>query len=216
VGPDNGLWVVWHDGRFSGGARNAIALSRSTDGGRSWSAAVAINRVATAAAFTPTVQVRDDGWVGVLHYDLRNNTPDPNTFLANAWLLTSRDGNTWLEAPVAGPFDMLLAPRAGGLFLGDYQGLVSSSNGFMPVLATTGTQDNNRTDIFAPLPTAGLATQPVLPLWHPSRPAPMAEAGASGEAKARVLAATAGRAVAQAMEWRLPGWRARVQVDARR
>ncbi len=216
VGPDNGLWVVWHDGRFSGGARNAIALSRSTDGGRSWSAPVAINRVATAAAFTPGVHVRADGLVGVLHYDLRNNTPDPNTFLANAWLLTSRDGSTWVEAPVAGPFDLLLAPRAGGLFLGDYQGLVRAATGFLPVLVTAGTQENNRTDVFAPLLSVGLATHPVLPLWHSSRPAPMVEAGATGEAKARGLAAASELAVSQAMEWRLPGWRARVQGDARR
>jgi hypothetical protein len=220
AGPDNGLWVVWHDGRFSGGVRNAIALSRSTDGGRTWSAPMAINRVATAGAFTPAVHVRADGQVGVLHYDLRNNTPDPTTFLANAWLLTSRDGNTWVEAPVAGPFDLLLAPRAGALFLGDYQGLVSGPSAFVPVLVTTGTQDNNRTDVFAPLVTVAsavaVAAQPVQPLWHSSRPAPMVGATAHDVARSRALAQAAHDAVGQAMEWRLPGWRARVQGAAGR
>jgi hypothetical protein len=212
AGPDSSLWVVWHDGRFSNGARNAIALSRSTDAGRSWSAPVAINRVATAAAFTPAVHVRADGLVGVLHYDLRNNTPDPNTFLANAWLLTSRDGSNWLEAPVAGPFDLLLAPRAGGLFLGDYHGLVSTSTAFMPVLVTTGTGDNNRTDVTAPLLTASLVAQP---LWHRSRPMPMGVSDDREQAKARALALATHEAVGQAMDWRLPGWRARVQGAGR-
>lgn len=155
AGPDNSLWVVWQDGRFSGGARDGIALSRSTDGGRSWSVPVAINQASTAAAFTPVVTVRADGTVGVMHYDWRNNTADPNTLLTDAWLLTSRDGSSWTETHVAGPFDLSLAPQASGLFLGDYQGLVSSGNAFIPVLVTTGSSTGNRTDVRAPRFTPG-------------------------------------------------------------
>jgi len=116
------------------GSASAMLASRSTDGGRTWSAPAAINRIPGAAAFTPTLHVRADGLVGVMHYDLRSNTTDASTLLADAWLLSSRDGVAWTEAHVHGPFDMAAAPDARGLFLGDYQGLVSA----------------NRTDIFAP------------------------------------------------------------------
>jgi hypothetical protein len=118
---------------------------------------------------------------------------------------------------VAGPFDLLLAPRAGALFLGDYQGLVSTPTTFMPVVVTTGTQDNNRTDVFSPLVTVAgaVAAQPVQPLWHSSRLAPMVGATASDATQSRALAQAAHDAVGQAMEWRLPGWRARVQGPAR-
>ena len=124
--PDGSLWLAWQDARFSGGQRDAIAVSRSVDGGRSWSAPVAVNRIAGAAAFTPTLHARADGLIGVMHYDLRSNTVDAATLLADAWLLTSRDGLSWTESHVHGPFDMAAAPNAGGLFLGDYQGLVSA------------------------------------------------------------------------------------------
>ena len=144
--PDGSLWVAWQDARFSGGAHDAIAMSRSTDGGRTWTVPVAINKVATVAAFTPTLAVRADGLVGVMHYDLRSNTPDPGTLIADAWLLTSRDGLNWAESHVAGPFDMAQAPNAEGLFLGDYQGLVAGGTSFMPVLALSRTDPSNRTD----------------------------------------------------------------------
>ena len=89
AGPDGTVWVAWQDARFSAGARDAIVLARSIDAGRSWSAPVAVNREADAPAFTPVVHVRADGRVGVLHYDLRSDTPAPDTLLADAWLVTS-------------------------------------------------------------------------------------------------------------------------------
>ncbi|MDO8419808.1 MAG: sialidase family protein, partial [Rubrivivax sp.] len=150
AGPDGSLWVAWQDARFSAGQRDAIAISRSTDGGRSWSTPLAINRVAAAAAFTPTLHVRADGLVGVLHYDLRNDTSDATTLLADAWLLSSRDGQSWAEAHVAGPFDLNGAPDAGGLFLGDYQGLVSTGTSFLPVLVLSSADAGNRTDVHTP------------------------------------------------------------------
>lgn len=151
AGPDGSLWVVWQDARFSAGQRNGIALSRSTDGGRSWSVPVAINKAPGAAAFLPVVHVRADGVVGVLHYDWRNDTADAATLPTDAWLLSSRDGSSWAETHVAGPFDLLLAPQASGLFLGDYQALVSQGSSFIPVLVTAGTTVTNRTNVLAPL-----------------------------------------------------------------
>ncbi len=206
AGPDNGLWVVWQDSRFSAGARDAIALSRSADGGRTWSTPVAINAVAGAAAFTPAVHVRADGLVGVLHYDLRNNTADVNTLPANAWLLSSRDGIVWNEVAVAGPFDMMRAPQAGGLFLGDYQGLVSVGTSFIPVLVTTGAQASDPTQVTAPL-LSGITQQLSLSRARPSL---------GGDATTRAaLSASGSDAIGQAMERRVPGWRQRVQGSAR-
>jgi hypothetical protein len=129
--------------------RDGIVLARSRDAGRTWSAPLAVNRMASAPAFTPVVHVRADGRIGVLHYDLRSNTPDAATLLADAWLVTSADGVQWSETHMAGPFDMTQAPNAGGLFLGDYQGLASSGSEFVALLATANLDTNNRSDVHA-------------------------------------------------------------------
>jgi BNR/Asp-box repeat len=62
------LYVVWSDARFSGGAHDDVALSRSTDGGLTWSAPVKVNHTTNnAAAFTPSVHVAGDGTVAVTY-----------------------------------------------------------------------------------------------------------------------------------------------------
>ena len=147
AGPDGGMWVAWQDARFTAGAHDAIVLARSIDGGRTWSAPVAINRDAAVAAFTPVVHVRADGRIGVIHYDLRSDTADAGTLLADAWLVTSADGATWAETHVAGPFDLSEAPNSGGLFVGDYQGLASTATQFVALLAVANRDANNRTDV---------------------------------------------------------------------
>jgi hypothetical protein len=73
------LWVAWQDARFSGGLRDAIALSRSDDAGLTWSVPVAVNRDPAVPAFTPVLHVHSDGRLAITHYDLRSNTPDTTT-----------------------------------------------------------------------------------------------------------------------------------------
>jgi hypothetical protein len=208
AGPDGTLWVAWQDARFNAGTHDAIAVSRSSDGGLTWSAPVAVNRVPAAAAFTPVLHVRADGLVGLLHYDLRDNTDDRATLPASAWLLTSRDGINWAERPVAGPFDLMLAPNAGGQFLGDYHGLVGQGDGFLAVLGVAGTSVTNRSDIAAQqvaVPSAAAtATGGAAHLARPSAAVLLA----AGER--RRLQATQHDAIVAAMERRLPGWQARV------
>jgi BNR/Asp-box repeat len=145
--------VVWQDARFSLGARDGIALAQSSDGGLTWSAPVQINRDPLVPAFVPSVHVRADGTVGVSYYDFRSNTADPATLLTDAWLTRSRDGLTWRENRVSRPFDLSKAPKAGGLFLGDYQGLASIGPIFLPffVKTTEGADIANRTDVFSQL-----------------------------------------------------------------
>ena len=50
VAPNGDLFAVWQDARFSSGARDGIALSRSTDGGLTWSVPLQINSVPSVAA----------------------------------------------------------------------------------------------------------------------------------------------------------------------
>jgi BNR repeat-like domain len=158
VAPGGVIWLAWQDARFSGGVRDAIALSRSADGGRSWSAPVAVNREPTVAAFTPTLHVRADGRIGLMHYDLRSNTNSTSTLLADLWLLTSVDGLTWSETALRRGFDMSTAPSVtGGLFLGDYQGLASSGSSFVSLAVLPNADLNNRTDVFA-IRVDGIAT----------------------------------------------------------
>jgi BNR repeat protein len=146
------LYVVWADARFGDGARDAIVLSTSRDGGASWSAPTIVNGVPAAAAFTPVVAVARDGRVGVLYTDLRDDDPrDAARTLAHAWLATSADGGaTWRDAPLGGPFDLRGAPAADGLFLGDYQGLVAQGDGFAAAVAIANTGDAaDPTDVYA-------------------------------------------------------------------
>ena len=154
VDPNNGtLYVVWQDSRFSGGVHDDIAFSQSTDGGLTWSPAVKINQTTNnAAAFTASVHVAAGGTVGVTHYDFRNNTPAPGV-PTDTWFLHCHSGCTnpanWSEVHVAGPFDMETAPFARGFFVGDYEGLASFGNTFVPFFIPANSGNTaNRTDAF--------------------------------------------------------------------
>lgn len=150
IGPRRNIVVVWQDARFSGGVVDGIALSQSTDGGLTWSAPVQVNRYPAVAAFTPSVHVRNDGTIDVTYYDFRSNTADPATLPTDEWLARSRDGLTWRESRVSRAFDLAKAPVARGLFLGDYQALVSLGPLFLPfyVKTTDGADTDNRNDVY--------------------------------------------------------------------
>jgi hypothetical protein len=150
-GRDGTLVAVWQDSRFSAGARDSIAFAVSLDAGSTWSTPVLINAVPGVQALLPAVSIAADGTIGVLYYDMRNDTADPATLLVDVWLTTTTDrGVTWSEHHVTGPFDFNLAPIAeGGLFVGDYQGLVSGGLGFTALFARTGTGLADRTSVFA-------------------------------------------------------------------
>lgn len=150
AGADGSLVVVWQDARFSGGAVDGIALSRSLDGGLTWSTPVRVNPVGTAHAFTANVQVLSDGTIAVAYYDLRSDDAAV-PLIVEYRLARSRDGGaSWYDTRIAGPFDLGTAPNAGGLFLGDYQGLAAAGTRLVPLYArTTGSTGSDRTALHA-------------------------------------------------------------------
>ena len=198
--------MAWQDSRFSGGLRDAIAVSVSRDGGATWSAPVAASQSGAAAAFTPTLSVRADGLVGLMYFDLRPDTTDTRTLLAASWLATSRDGIAWTDTVVWDRFDMAQAPNARGLFLGDYMGLVNDGNQFLPLLALSSTDTSNRNDIYLLRVT-------------PSTAAASAAASAAAAIIERPLSESEFQARRQAftqrvMEQRIPDWGRRVGLRA--
>ena len=156
VAPRGTLYVAWADSRFSGGVRDDIVLSKSTDGGKTWSEPVKVNQTPVpVAAFNVAVDVADNGTVAVTYYDFRNNTPDPNTLPTDYWIVYSTDGGaTWGNeqriTPTSFDFDAApVAPTSRGHFLGEYQGLAHNGNTFHPLFTQANSANSaNPTDIF--------------------------------------------------------------------
>ena len=162
------LYVVWQDDRFTG--EEQIAFSRSTNGGRSWSATRRISTVGGVnQAFTATPRVTSNGTVAVQYYDFRFDNPASTPPLTtDVWRLRSANGGaSWTEERIGsgtpgvvipgnatGSFDMTTAPDALGYFVGDYAGLDFAGGGLRPgfkpfhVRANSGNL-TNRTDVFA-------------------------------------------------------------------
>ena len=205
VARSGSLFVVWQDARFNAGLRDAIALSRSDDGGLTWTAPVRVNGDSSVQAFIPTVNVRADGQIGVTYFDLRSNTSNRATLPTDYWLARSDNGTSWADRHVAGPFDLDFAPIARGLFLGDYQGLVSIGNLFVPFFVQTSAIGDldNRTDVFAAPQTTVAATAGAQMRIERAAPDPFVP---SEELRQKVS-----DNLLQSLEWRVPGWRAEVQ-----
>jgi BNR repeat-like domain len=144
------MYVVWQDGRFTG--RAAIALSRSTDGGRTWSTPIKVNQTPLLGnlndqAFTPSVHVAADGTVGVSYYDFRFNAAgggtDTDHFLVHCHAACT-SAASWVGSETRvtpASFDSRRAPVARGFFLGDYVGLDNIGNRFTPFFTQTTATD---------------------------------------------------------------------------
>jgi hypothetical protein len=138
VGPEGTIYAVWQDARFTGTSK--IAMSMSTDGGVTWTAPIRVDQSpGNTPAFLPQIRVASNGTAGVTYNDLENATAaqpglsdvfiascSANCAAASSW---ASGGETRLS-PTS--FDYTTAPDAGGLFIGDYQGLTAANGKFLP------------------------------------------------------------------------------------
>lgn len=163
------MYVVWQDVdptfSFIG-----IFMAMSKDGGDSWSEPITVGGGdPTADGFAsyaqlPAVQVADDGTVGVLFFDDRNDVICPDLSLSHEenpecftvlpdgsveagpysqdWFFKTYNADLDFIAEqriTQESFDLRQAPNAGGYFLGDYVNCSSTDNDF--VCAFTHTHD---------------------------------------------------------------------------
>ena len=134
VAPDKSIYVAWHTTAVDS-PTTRILIARSRDRGATWSDPIVVRRL-DAEAFMPYPAVADDGTVGVIWFDLRNDREGDEALTGDWWFAHSHDGGqTWEETHLAGPFDMRTAVRTmsgtpAGLFIGDYFGMTAVPDGF--------------------------------------------------------------------------------------
>lgn len=140
IDPRNGnLYVTWQDDRFSPGV-SQVVLSRSTDGGRTWSAPKLIaGGPKKAPSFTSALAVNGKGELGVSFYSLRNDRS--RRYLSDTYIVFSKNGGQTFgpaRRVSRSTFDTRFAAVTfGGFFLGDYQGLAAGRQTFHPVWVGT-------------------------------------------------------------------------------
>lgn len=137
----NRIYLAWQDSRFTGGAADAIVLSRSDDGGRTWTTPARVSPPASQQAFTPAVAVDVLGRVTVAYYDFTFDSPAGTPLETDFWAARSNNGGATFaqrERITASSFDMRLAPLATrGYLVGDNPGLVTIGPHVRAVYATT-------------------------------------------------------------------------------
>lgn len=134
------LYIAWQDTRFNSGLVGVV-VSRSGDGGSTWSDPVPVNMLAGVQAFLPAVAVSDDGTVGVLYYDFRNDVLGDATLDTDVHLARfDSDLNFIDEIRLTSPsFDLRQSVITGsrGYFPGDYVGLDSAGTDFVAAFTVT-------------------------------------------------------------------------------
>ncbi len=157
IGPHGALYAAWTD-RRGGQPLLRVLLSKSTDGGRTWSKPIQVGR-SDSVSVGPTIAVAGDGTVGVLYYDNRNDKPHDGYWTTDVYLAYARPGShRWREQHLAGPFNLATAPVEGQrsvvhrpqpyYFLGDYVGLAGLPHGFAAAFTMAKPRSRHgRTDI---------------------------------------------------------------------
>jgi hypothetical protein len=147
------VYVVWGDARFTRNGDQQIALVRSRDGGRTWSAPRDVSSNRRTQAFVPSVAVNDQGAVAVTYYDFTSDSATSRALATDYWFTQSSDrAETWSsrQQVTTRPFDLRTAPYNGGFFLGEYQGLAGTNAKFIATATITNDRNLlNRTDIRA-------------------------------------------------------------------
>jgi hypothetical protein len=160
------LYVVW-ELAFDGAPQ--VALSSSSDGGLTWAEPIRVDDTPARLLFTlrqafmPSVEISDDGTIGVTYYNFENDSPGGIPTASDYWFVSCHpkladcgDGASWSAAVRLTPesFDYALAPLMSGyntgLFLGDYAGLTSAGNDFFAFFSVT-TANDPANAIFVPI-----------------------------------------------------------------
>jgi hypothetical protein len=145
------LHAVFHNASPSGG-ENDIMLVTSTDGGKTWSRQVRVDKSpAGVDALLPSVAVAAHGTLGVGYYDFRTNTAAPGA-ATDVWFTHCHPGSdcsqpsSWQEVHIGGPFDIERGPTCPvGLNIGFTMGLQAVGDRFLALFAqTTGTDPLNQ------------------------------------------------------------------------
>ena len=164
VAPNGDLYAVWQSHRSAAVLGNpvddTILLSRSTDGGETWSAPVKVNHTPSGfneQAFTASVHVADSGDVAVTYYDFRNDAQGDSALSTDYWVAHCHadcdQESSWPASQenqlTPASFDMRSAPYAIGYFVGDYEGLDNFGSTFTPFFVqSNGTHATPLTDAF--------------------------------------------------------------------
>jgi hypothetical protein len=171
-GPTNGdMYAVWQTHTSATVEQlgstipvdDTILLSRSTDGGHTWSTPVKVNHTSAGKqAFTASVHVASNGDVAVTYYDFRNDSMGDAALSTDYWVVHCHAAMTDCSQSAGWPaanenrltpasFDMRSAPYAIGYFTGDYEGLDNFGTTFTPFFvqeAPGATHANPLTDAF--------------------------------------------------------------------
>ncbi|GAC1471185.1 MAG: sialidase family protein [Chloroflexota bacterium] len=148
VDPNTGqLYVAWQDGRFNANGQDDVVISTSIGGGvtGTWTAPQRVNLAEDRAGFTPGIKVNSRGQVAVDYFSMRHPDLGPGVWPIDRYIRIS-DGPA-VVAPAlagqdpaasfsfrtpthdAGPFNLLMAPNAGGYFVGDYESMTIDRDG---------------------------------------------------------------------------------------
>ena len=155
------LYAVWQDASFSG--VDEIAFSMSTDNGETWSTPIKVDQTPRSStpgnqqAFVAGVHAAADGTVAVTYYDFRNNDASPGV-PTDYWIVhchaACANPASWGDESrlTTSSFDIEQAPAARGpfgYFLGEYEGLTSIGDAFVPFfVGVNNGAAANRTDVF--------------------------------------------------------------------
>ncbi len=158
VDPANGnLYLVWQDARNQNIDR--VNFSMSTNDGATWSIPVVIAKTPSSnnklrmQSFVPSVAVGSNGRVYVTYYDFRNDLSDgkeSTDYWVVSCIASCQVGTSWGNEQRLTPtsFNMLNAPVARGLFLGDYMGLARQGTKMLAVFGVaTDTSPVNKSEM---------------------------------------------------------------------
>jgi hypothetical protein len=128
------MYVVWQDTRFRSDGHNDTVISKSTDGGATWSALTRVNGTDPSGQvldhFTPDVAA----YGGVVHVTYRTRDFEgktPSDFVEERYIVSTDGGATFGGELILGPpTDLKYAAVVfgGRAFLGDYVGVVANAD----------------------------------------------------------------------------------------